>query len=177
MMKYLLLCMTLGIIAPCMVFSQDQTVAEELIASPEQTSEPQTRKDAFVLPPSIIGFDLVWVDFLGQSSFFMLDGRYVTYNEMKPRLLTVPGNEKLLRRAEGWEISTFVNMSLGLAAVVGWGAINLIPDIPNQDYWEVGALMVAFIEMGVASFSSLFRAENMHRVIKNYNLFIMGIPL
>lgn len=72
-MKYLLFCMLLVSIAPCMVFSQDQTATEELITSPEQISEPQTGKDAFA-PPAIIGYDLAQVDFIDQSSFFMLTG-------------------------------------------------------------------------------------------------------
>jgi hypothetical protein len=176
MMKYLLLCMMLGISVPCMIFSQDKMAAEEVIAPPQTAADPQNGPDAFVLPPLIIDHDLPWVDFLKQSSFFMLDGRYVTYEAMKPLLLTVPGNEKYVRRAKGWEISTWINAGISIGALVGVLVINLVPDIPNKELWDITTTAASLFEMGIAVYSSRLRAANMHRVIKNYNLYIMGVP-
>jgi hypothetical protein len=166
MMKYLLLCMMLGMVVPCMVFSQDQ-----------EASEPQNSQTTFVLPPMVMGYDIQRVDLLRQSSFFMLDGRYLKYEEMESLLLTVPENEKYLRRAKGWEISMWVNTGISVGTLAAVLVINLIPDIPNKELWDTAICSAALVEAAVSLYSSRARFDNMQRAIKNYNISIMGVPV
>jgi hypothetical protein len=136
----------------------------------------QGSADSFVLQPLVFDADYR-VDFLSKSSFFLLDGTYLNYEEMKDRLLAVPNNGKYLRRAKGWEILTWVNAGISIGALATVLVINLVPDIPNKELWDKTATAVSLLEMGVAVYSSRSRYINMHRAIKNYNLSIMGVPI
>ncbi|MDR1302158.1 MAG: hypothetical protein LBK43_06780 [Treponema sp.] len=157
--------------------SQDQMAAEEVIAPQQKAAEPQNSPDTFVLPSMVMSYDIQRVDLLRQSSFFILDGRYLKYKEMEPLLLTTPGNEKYLHRAKGWEISTWVNVGIGVGAFVSMLVINLVPDIPNKELWNTATAATALVETIVGVYSYQARFDNMQRAIKNYNMSIMGVPV
>jgi hypothetical protein len=144
-----------------------------LYAADEQ---PKTNTRAFELPPIV--FDTIYrSEFLSTSSFLLLDGTYLNYDEMKERLIIIPQNEKYLSRAKGFEIGGFIGLGAGVAAGIAYIVFSYIPDLPNRDILKTAGYtgVIAGLGGGIISFNQSYR--NLHRAIRNYNLSVMGIPI
>jgi hypothetical protein len=135
------------------------------------------------LPPLI--FDTIfqldtWSDRLNTTRFLLLDGTYLTYEEMQRRLIAVPGNEKHLRRAKGFEIGGITSAAIGLAALAMSSVVENITDFPDQNIQKT--LKIAGFGGGVLfAIGSVTCFQESHKNLRlasrNYNFAVMGVPL
>ena len=143
---------------------------------------PQNSAESLALPPLI--FDTVNGGglfssglYLKEKNFLLLDGTYLNYKEMRSRLIAIPGNEKYVHRAKGFEVMGLTGACVGIAGFISYIVFSFIPDLPSKKVFEVAGLGVGMLGAWgcLAGFTNSH--ENLHYATQNYNLSVMGIPI
>jgi hypothetical protein len=134
----------------------------------------QNTVDALTLPPLV--FDIYPGSFQ-DTKYLLLDGTYLNFEELRARLLAVPGNEKYVHASRGWWIMAITSACIGFSGLVGSLVVRLVPDIPDKNIWETVAdcVLIAGGVGGLVGGANMWK--NWRRAIKNYNLSVMGIPV
>jgi hypothetical protein len=137
---------------------------------------PQNSAGSLALPPVV--FDTInTVGFLNTGNFLLLDGTYLDYAEMKERLLAVPENENYLNRAKGFEIGSFIGAGIGLAGLLSYIPLSLIPDLPNREILKTAGYTTGLLGLLGVIVTSNLSHRNLRQATRNYNLSVMGISI
>jgi hypothetical protein len=103
----------------------------------------------------------------------LADGTLLKYKELKEIISIVPENEKLLRRAKGWNIVRWVSMAVEAGFLGGYFYYSHNEDAAKADGMLVLSLFSSICGMSV----SMLEEKNITRAVHNYNLSIMGVPI
>jgi hypothetical protein len=114
---------------------------------------------------------------IGTGNFILPDGTMLDYAALKQKLLTVPDNERYIQHAEGWEITAWVSAALAVGFFVGDMVYSFNRNLPYADGMITAFRAGELLSIIWAPLFKTFRDGNLNRAVKNYNLYIMGIPI
>jgi hypothetical protein len=114
---------------------------------------------------------------LRKGAFELADGTLLDYTELKEKLFTVPNNETYIRRAKGWEIAQWI----ASFACVGFVVADLVylynDHLPHAEGIREICRAGTWLSLVFAPTFYSMRNKNLNRAVRNYNLYIMGIPV
>jgi hypothetical protein len=140
-----------------------------------EEESPQNDSAFPALPPLV--FDIIYPNDSFTTKFLLLDGSYLDYGEMRERLLAIPGNEKYLNRAKGFEIGSFVGLGVGVAGGIAYIVFSLIPDVPNREIVKTAMWSTFILGSLGGAVSYTYSYRSLREATRNYNLSVMGIPI
>ena len=111
------------------------------------------------------------------GTYTLQDGTSLKYRDLRARLLTVPENGAVLRRADGWRIATWATLAVMAGATVTGLVYTANPDWPHAKEMAV-AFEAAGLSLSLAEMLFWNLSQNtMDKAVDNYNLSVMGIPV
>jgi hypothetical protein len=163
-MKHWLLCSVVFLAVSGTVLSAQESI-EENDAGQSGNSLPAFAPSALIVRTRALG------------PYGLQDGTSLNRRDLRARLLTVPENRAVLRRADGWRIASWATGVVMTGAAVTTLVYALNPDLPNaRDIMSVCGSVDGLMTVMELLFWNL-SDKTTSMAVQNYNLSIMGLPV